>query len=326
VELRRRDLIATACAGTIVASPFSARAQDRPRRVGVLTGLTESDPATVARLAAFREGMAAAGWREGHNLTIDTRYAPNTPEISQRLIAELLAQKPDLLVAQGPSVAAAQQATSTVPIVMVVLPDPVGAKVVASLAHPGGNITGFTSTEPSFGAKWIELLHEVKPDLKRVMVLWHNDVTMYQSNFADAARHFAVEVVQTHVETADEIEPTIAFFAKKPDGGLVLPTDAFTAINRKAIIELSLRHRLPLVTGNPPFPEDGGLMFYGADIIDIYRRAAVYVDRILKGAVPGELPVQQPTTLQLVINLKTAAALGLQVPDSLRVRADQVIE
>ena len=320
MNLRRRDLIAA------VALPFSASAQERPRRVGVLSGLTEQDPATVARLAAFRAGMEAAGWHEGRNLTIDTRYAPNTPEIARRLVDELLALKPDILVVQGPAVAAAQKATSTVPIVMVVLPDPVGAKIVSSLAHPGGNITGFTSTEPSFGAKWIELLHEVKPDLKRVLVFWHNDTTMYQSNFADAGRHFAVEVVQKHVETPDEIEPTITAFASHPDGGLVLPTDAFTAINRKAIIELSLRHKLPLVTGNPPFPEDGGLMFYGADIIDIYRRAAVYVDRILKGAAPGELPVQQPTTLQLVINLKTAAAMGLKVPPSLRVRADQVIE
>jgi putative ABC transport system substrate-binding protein len=319
--MRRRTFLAS------VVLPVGARAQNpKTARIGVLSGLAESDPVTQERLAALRSGLAAAGWREGRNLTLDTRFAPTSDELAHRLVAELLALSPDLLIVQGPGVAAAQKATRSTPIVFVVTPDPVGAGFVETLARPGGNITGFTSTEPSFGAKWIELLKEVAPSLQRIAVMTHNAVRFYRSSFDDAARHFGIELLFRHVDSQAEIETALAELTAQPNSGLILPTDAFTAVLRRPIIDLCLRHKLPMITGNQPFPRDGGLMYYGADIIDVYRRSADYVDRILKGAAVAELPVQQPTTFQMVINLRTAASLGLTVSPTVRALADEVIE
>jgi putative ABC transport system substrate-binding protein len=310
----------------LIALPFGAEAQGMTVRVGVLTGLDAEDPATKARLAAFRAGMVAAGWQEGRNLAIDVRFAPNSDALSRQYVAELLAAAPDVLVVQGPAVPAAQQATKTVPIVFLVNPDPLGAGIVSSLSRPGDNTTGFSSTEPSFATKWIELLKEVAPDVRRVAVMGRSGLDLFRSTFDGAAKHFGLEISYAKVQTQAEIEAAIATLASQPNGGLVLPTDAFIANLRKPIIALCRQHKLPLVTGNPPMPRDGGLLYYGADVIDLYRRSAAYVDRILKGARPGDLPVQQPVTFDLVINLRTASELGLTVPPALRARADEVIE
>jgi putative ABC transport system substrate-binding protein len=294
------------------------------RRVGVLTGLAEDDPATKVRLSAFREGMAALGWAEGRNLRIDTRFAAGLSGTAATLVTELLALKPDMLVVQDPGVAAAKAATKTIPIIFVVGVDPVGAGWVESFAHPGGNITGFSAVEPSFGPKWLDLLKQIAPNVRRVAVL--SSSTYLVPEIVAVAENYAVKVVSAPVRSQAEIEAAITALGQKPDGGLVLPLNALTAIYRKQIIEMAMRYRLPLVTGNPPFPQDGGLMYYGADITDIYRRSASYVDRILKGAKPADLPVQLPTKFELVINLKAAKLLGLTVPQSLLARVDAVIK
>ena len=321
--MRRRALLFAAA-----ALPFPAWAQ-KTRRVAILTGLGEADPATRARLAAFREGMAALGWREGQNLVADVRYEPSSPERARRLAAELMALKPDIAVAQGlPSVAALRETNADVPIVFVGVPDPVNTRLVESLARPDGKTTGFTSTEPSFGAKWIELLKEISPSTQRLLVLSQQSADLYRPGIEQAMKQFGVEIFFARVNSAAEIQTALDGFAGTAAGagGLVLPTDLFTAGHRLQIIALAARHRLPLITGNPPFPPDGGLMYYGADFVDLYRRAAGYVDRILRGTRPADLPVQQPATFQMSINLKTAAALGLAVPQTLRARFDEVFD
>jgi putative tryptophan/tyrosine transport system substrate-binding protein len=322
--MRRRDLLLGGLAAATVAR--RALAQTEVRRIGVLTGLGEDDPATLARLTAFREGLARLGWIEGRNLATTVRYnAGNIPDTTG-LIAELLAANPEILVVQAPGMAAARLAAPSLPIVFVLGSDPVRNGWVASLAHPGGNITGFSANEPSFGPKWLELLKDVAPAVRRVAVIEPQSPNNFAPIIAAAADRFSVSVVEPVIQTPTDLETAIGGFAEGPDGGLILPINAFTAIHRKPIIQLSLRYKLPLVTGNPPFPADGGLLYYGADIGDIYGRAATYVDRILRGAKPGELPVQQPTKYSLVINLKTAKALSLSVPQMLLAQADEVIE
>jgi putative ABC transport system substrate-binding protein len=310
------------------ALPFPVQAQ-QAKRVGILTGLAEADPATKARLDGFREGMAALGWREGQNLAIDVRYEPSSPDRARRLAAELMALKPDIALAQGlPSVVAIREASNGLPLVFVGVPDPVNARLVESLARPGNQTTGFTSTEPSFGAKWIELLKEISPPTQRLLVLTQQSAALYRPGIEQAMKQFGVEVAFAQVNSAADIQTVLDGFAGTAAGagGLILPTDLFTASHRQQIIALAARHRLPLITGNPPFPPDGGLMYYGADFVDLYRRAAGYVDRILRGTRPADLPVQQPATFQMSINLKTAAALGLTVSPTLRARTDEVFE
>jgi ABC-type uncharacterized transport system substrate-binding protein len=326
--MRRRDLIALV-AGAAALRPLAAVAQqpERVRRVGIVTGLGENDPATKARLAAFRAAMAALGWAEGRNLRIDTRYAPGAGTTRATLAAELVALQPDVVLAHGQlGVRAVLAVGKPVPIVFVVVVDPVGQGFVKNLAHPGGDITGFTSVEPSFGPKWLELLKEIAPDVRRVAVLARPGEAYLVPAIAAAAAHFSVEVTVPPVRSPAEIEAVLAALGATPGGGLVLPTSIFTAIHRKQIIALAIRYRLPLVTGNPPYPKDGGLLYYGADITDLYRRSAAYVDRILRGAKPADLPVQQPTKFALIINLKTAKAMGLTVPQLLLAQADEVIE
>jgi putative ABC transport system substrate-binding protein len=321
--MRRRHLLAAAA-----VLPFPARAQ-QTKRVAILTGLAEADAATKARLAGFRDGMAALGWREGQNLAIDVRYEPSSAERARRLAGELTALKPDICLAQGlPSVVAMREANAGLPLVFVGVSDPVNSRLVESLARPGAATTGFTSTEPSFGAKWIELLKEISPGTQRLLVLTQQSAGIYRASIEQAMKQFGVEVSFAQVNSTAEIETTIDGFAGTAAGagGLILPTDLYTAGHRRQIIALAARHRLPLITGNPPFPVDGGLMYYGADFVDLYRRAAGYVDRILRGTRPADLPVQQPAIFQLSINLKTATALGLAVPPRLRALADEVIE
>jgi putative ABC transport system substrate-binding protein len=321
--VRRRNLLCGLAAATVARHGL---AQTEVRRIGVLTGLGEDDPATLARLAALREGLAKLGWIEGHNLATTVRYnAGNIPDTTN-LIAELLAANPEILVVQAPGMAAARLGAPNLPIVFVLGSDPVANGWVASLAHPGGNITGFSANEPSFGPKWLELLKDVAPTVRHVAVIEPQSPNNFARIIAAAADRFSVSVVEPVIQTPTDLETAIGGFAERPNGGLILPINAFTAIHRKPIIQLSLRYKLPLVTGNPPFPADGGLLYYGADIADIYGRAAAYVDRILRGAKPGDLPVQQPTKYSLVINLKTAKALGLAVPQLLLAQADEVIE
>lgn len=307
--------------------PVVARAQSI-KRVAVLTGLTQSDSATIARLDAFRRGLAAAGWREGQNVVLDIRYDPSSPERARQLATELVALKPDVFVAQGlPSVAGVRAASSSLSTVFIGVPDPVTSGVVSSLARPGGKTTGLTSNEPSFGAKWIELLKEVAPATKRMLVLSQQSPAIYRASLLEASQKFKIELAYAQVDSEAEIQTAVDGFAMAgAGGGLILPTDLYTAGRRRQIIALAAQHRLPLITGNPPYPQDGGLMYYGADFIDLYRRAAGYVDRILRGANPADLPVQLPTAFQMTINLRTAAALGLTVTPALRALADEVFE
>jgi putative ABC transport system substrate-binding protein len=298
------------------------------KHVAVLTGLGENDPATRQRLAAFQQGLAALGWREGGNLAIDVRYEPSSADRARRLATELVALRPDIGVAQGlPSVVAMREANPSVPLVFVAVPDPVSTRVVESLARPGGNVTGLTSNEPSFGGKWIELLKEIAPGVRRVLVLSQQNPVIYGPSLLEASSRFAIELAYVRVNSDAEIQAAIDGFAGGGEaGGLILPTDLYTASRRAQIIALAAHHKLPLITGNPPFPPDGGLMYYGADFVDLYRRAAGYVDRILRGAPAADLPVQLPVAFQLTINLKTAADLRLTVSPALRARADEVFE
>jgi putative ABC transport system substrate-binding protein len=324
--MRRREVFALV-GGAIAAWPLAGLAQlpDTTRRVAILHGLPENDPAATAQLTAFREGMAALAWFEGRNLRIDTRFGAGVIADAPGRMTELLALGPEVIVVHSVGVPTAKAATQTVPMVFVGgSADPVGAGWVESLARPGGNLTGFTASEPSFGPKWLELLKEVAPNVRRVVVL--SRLASWGRDIAAVAERFAVEVTAPAIQSQADVEPALNAVADKPDFGLILPDDALTFINRKPIIELALRHRLPLVAGNRRFAVDGGLLYYGSDYVDLYRRSAVYADRILKGAKPADLPVQQPTTFELVINQKTAKAIGLTVPPSILARADEVIE
>jgi putative ABC transport system substrate-binding protein len=321
----RRGFIASLAGATALRS-FRATAQPTAgvRRVGVLTGLGRDDPATKARLAAFRASLEAAGWVEGRNLRIDTRFAPGTDATPEAEVADLLSLEPEVLVIQAPGMPAALAATRTVPIVFVLGGDPAASGWVQSLAHPGGNVTGFTAIEPGFGSKWLQLLTQIAPSVRRVLV-----VEVFQragQAIAAAADQFGVEVVSPNLQSIEEIEAAITDFARTPQGGLIVPTDAYTASHRKPIIDLAMRHRLPLVSGNSPFPQAGGLLYYGPDPVDLYRRSATYVDRILRGERPADLPVQQPTKFSMIVNLKTAKALDIVVPPLLLAEADEVIE
>jgi len=323
--VKRRHVIA-GLAGVAAPRWQGALAQpaDGIRRIGVLTGLGRDDPATVARLAALRDGLAAAGWREGRNIRIEARFAPGTDASPEALVAELLSLGPEVLVVQAPGMRAARAATRTVPIVFVLGADPVAEGWVESLARPGGNVTGFSANEPSFGPKWLQLLTEIAPAVRRVLVV--EVFARAAPTILPVAGQFGVEALAPTLQSLSDIEAAITDFAQAPHGGLIVPTDAYTSSHRKPIIELAIRLRLPLVSGNSPFPQDGGLLYYGTDTVDIYRRAADYVDRILRGARPADLPVQQPVKFSMIVNLRTARAIGLEVPPTLLAGANEVIE
>jgi putative ABC transport system substrate-binding protein len=329
-DIRRREFLALL--GAAVAWPLAARAQqpERMRRIGVFSARSADDPEWQARLAAFHQGLQELGWIVGRNIRIDHRVGPGDGEFLRRRAAELVALAPDAIVVNGNSpLTPLLQATRQVPIVFVNASDPVGAGFVASLARPGGNATGFTLFEFGMSGKWLELLKQVAPGLKRAAVL--RDVTtssgIAQFAVLSAAGHsLGVEVSPLDEREPDGIERGVAAFASRPEGGLVLATGAVGFRHRELIIALADRHRLPAIYPYRNFPTGGGLMSYGTDTIDGYRRAAGYVDRILKGEKPADLPVQQPTKFELVINLTTAKALGITVPPTLLARADEVIE
>ena len=330
--MQRREFI-TLLGGAAVAWPRAARAQqaDRMRRVGVLEARTADDPEAQARLAALLQGLQELGWTDGRNVRIDYRWAAADADRSRTYAAELVAVAPDVILAAGSlSVAALQQTSRTVPIVFVNIIDPVGAGFVARLARPGGNTTGFTSFEYSLSGKWLELLKEITPNLTRIAILRDPALAAGIGQFAAiqamAPPSFGVELIPIDVRDAGEIDRDVAAFALESNGGLIVTGSSATAVHRELIIMLAARHRLPAVYPFRYFVTSGGLISYGPDPTDQFRRAAGYVDRILKGEKAADLPVQSPTKYELAINLKTATALGLTMPPPLLARADQVIE
>jgi putative tryptophan/tyrosine transport system substrate-binding protein len=329
--MRRREFIA-AIGGAAAAWPLAARAQqpERMRRVGVLSPLAADDPQAQARLVVFVRGLQQFGWTDGRNVRIDTRWAAGDAERIRRYAAELVALAPDAILTTGTvTVGPLLEATRTVPIVFAQVPDPVGAGFVDSLAQPGGNVTGFTSFEYGMSAKWLELLKQIAPAVSRVAVLRDPAISGGTGQFGAlqaVAGSFGVVVSPVNVRDPSEIERTIAAFAQRPDGGLVVTASGLASLHRNLIVSLAALHKLPAVYWERFLVVVGGLMSYGADGIEQYRQAASYVDRILKGEKTADLPVQAPTKYELVINLKTAKALGLTVPDALLARADEVIE
>ncbi len=329
--MKRRDVIALA-GGAAVAWPLAVRAQqaERMRRIGVLMNLGADDAEGQARLAAFLQGLQEAGWAVGRNVRIDLRWGAGDADHFRKQAAELVALAPDVILASGiPAATPLLQATRTVPIVFAQVVDPVGAGLVASMARPGGNATGFTSPEYGFSGKWVELLKEIAPGVRRVAVL--RDATSSSGigmlgAIQLAASSLGMEVTPVGVSDAAEIERGFTAFASGSNGGLIVTGNSLTMVYRELIITLAARHRLPAVYALPLFAIGGGLISYGPDSIDPYRRAASYVDRILKGEKPADLPVQAPTKYELVINLKAAKALGLELPATVLARADEVIE
>jgi ABC-type uncharacterized transport system substrate-binding protein len=328
--MRRREFISLL--GGAAAWPLAARAQqpERMRRIGVLMHLASDDPEGQARIAVFLQGLQEWGWAVGRNVRIDYRWAVGDAERIRKYAEELVALTPDVILAAGGTVVAPLlQATSTVPIVFAQTPDPVGAGFVANLARPGGNATGFTIYEYGLSGKWLELLKEIAPGVTRVAVLRDPAITGGTGQWGaiqSVAPSFGVELSPVSVRDAREIERAVTAFAQSSNGGLIVTGSALAVVHRDLIIALAARHKLPAVYVSRYFVTDGGLISYGADSIDPYRRAAGYVDRILKGEKPGDLPVQTPTKYELVINLKTAKALGLDIPTTVLARADEVIE
>ena len=329
--MRRRDFIKV-IAGSAAAWPLAAHAQqpERMRRIGVLVGQAENDPDTKARLTGFQEALAKAGWSEGRNVSVDYRFAAGRAEHVEALAKELVALQPDVIIAQGTSVTAAlQRESNKIPIVFVTVSDPIGSGFVASLPRPGGNMTGLLQYEAGIVGKWMAMLKEIAPSLAHVALVANPKVTAYDYFLRAAqaaAPSLAIEIVPSPIESAGDIERVIDSVARVPNSGLLLPPDSTTITHRDLIVALAARHRLPAVYSLRPFVIAGGLMSYEIDVVEIFRLAATYADRILRGATPAELPVQAPTKFETIVNLKTAKVLGLDVPPSLILRADEVIE
>jgi putative ABC transport system substrate-binding protein len=327
--VKRREFI-TLIGGSAAAWPLAARAQQRMRRVGVILPATADDAEFQARVGAFLQELQQLGWAIGRNVRIDTRWATANATEIRRHAAELVALAPEVILAHGAStVRPLQQATRTVPIVFPILGDPVGGGFVDSLARPGGNVTGFMTTEFSVGGKRLELLKQIAPGVTRVAVLRDPVQGSGTGMFAaiqTVAPSLGVEVTPINLRDADEIERAIAGFARSGHGGLIVAPGGTATLYRNLIATLAARHKLPAAYFERAYVADGGLISYGADYVDQFRRAAGYVDRILKGEKPGDLPVQAPTKFELVINLKTATMLGLTVPPSVLARANEVIE
>ena len=327
--MRRRAFIAGL--GAAVASPLTARAQRTGGMpmLGILMPGNESDQGRQLRLTAFRTALARLGWSEGNNLRIETRWGGEDPALFARYAAELVALSPNVLLCDGSAtLEALQRQTRTIPIVFVTVGDPVGQGFVQSLARPGGNITGFSAMDSSLAEKWLEMLTQIVPPVTRIVVLY-NPATFGQlmiHSVEEAAPHFAITVRTAAVEDVAGIEAITAELAREQRGGMVVLPNAFTVSHRAAIIALAARYRVPAVYSFPYFTTDGGLMSYGVNVTDLHRRSAGYVDRILKGDKPGDLPVQRPVKFDLVINLKTAKALDVAIAPALLAAADEVIE
>ena len=331
--MRRRDVI-MAIASSLAGPSLVGHAQQQAgqtKLIGVFSGTPPNTPENLERWAAFRQTLQQFGWTEGHNLRIETRFGSTSdPSTLRKRAAELVALAPDVIVAPGAAaVGFILQATRTLPVVFVILPDPVGAGFVESLAQPGGNATGFMMFEYSLSAKWLELLKEIAPSVKRAAVLRDPTITSGIGQFVViqvAAPSLGIDVRTINLRDPAEIERAVAAFAHVPNGGLILTASALSNTHHDLIIALADRYKLPAIYPERSFVAAGGLVSYGPNFIDQYRRAAAYVDRILKGEKPADMPVQAPTKYDLVINLKTAKALALAVPPSLLARADEVIE
>ena len=329
--MRRREFIRLV-SGAAAAWPFTVRAQqgDRIRRIGVLTGTRADDLEFKARRAAFEQALQQLGWTQGRNVRIDYRSAGGDAATSRKQAEELIALAPDVIVSSGSfSTGHLLQVTHTVPVVFAIVPDPVGSGFVDSLSQPGGNATGFMQFEYGLSGKWLELLKEIAPNLTRAIVLWDPAIAGGIGQFAiiqSVATPAGVDLKPVNLGDAGEIERAITAFARAPNGGLIVTASALSTVHRDLIVKLAARHKLPAVYYERFFVASGGLISYGANYTDQYRRAAGYVDRILKGEKPADLPVQAPTKYELVINLKTAKALGITMPPSLLARADEVIE
>jgi putative ABC transport system substrate-binding protein len=329
--VKRREFIML-LVGSATGWPLAARAQapQRIRRIGMLMNLAANDPESQASLTAFQQGLRELGWIADGNVTVETRWVAGQSELIRKYAAELVALEPDVILTVGGTLTGPlQQATRRVPIVFVQVTDPVGGRFVTSLARPGGNATGFTLFEYGTSAKWLELLKEIAPWVSRVAVPRDPTSPTGIGQFGAlqaVAGKLGVELSPLGVDATNELERTMAEFARQPNGGLILTTSQWAIVHRELIITLASRHRLPAAYPGRHFAASGGLISYGPDTIDQFRRAARYVDRILKGDNPAELPVQNPTKYNLVINLKTARTLGLEVPPGLLARADEVIE
>jgi len=330
-HIGRRKFLAALLAGAVAAWPLAAHGQQgRMRHIGVLMGITADDSESQARLAAFAQGLQQLGWTVGQNVRVDYRWGGGNVDSMRKYAAELVALAPDVILAHSSAaVAPLLQATRTIPIVFTTVSDPVGAGFVDSLARPRGNATGFLVWEYSIAVKWLELLKEIAPRVTRAAVLRESAIATGPAQFGviqAVAPLLGVELRAVDTRDAGEIERAITAFARSPNGGLVVTGSTLAAVHRDLIITLAARHRLPAVYFGRYFVTDGGLISYGPDFVDQFRRAAGYVDRILKGEKPADLPVQAPTKYDLVLNLKTAKALGLQIPDRLLAIADEVIE
>ena len=328
--MKRRQFIAGL--GSVAAWPVAARAQQRQpmRRVGILMHLAAEDPESVRSIVAFGQGLEQLGWSEGRNVRMDIRWAAGDADRYRKYAAELVALAPDVVLGVGGTITAAlQQASQTVPIVFVLVTDPVGFGLVASMAKPSGNATGFTVFDYGFTAKWVELLKEIAPRVTRAAIMRDPAIATGIGQFAamqSVAPSLGIELTALIVRDGSEIERAVTDFAHRPNGGLIVPALTQTSVHRDLIISLAARHRLPAVYPYSYLISAGGLISYGPDITDQFRRAASYVDRILRGEKPADLPVQQPTKFELAINLKTAKALGLTIPETQLATADEVIQ
>jgi ABC-type uncharacterized transport system substrate-binding protein len=329
--MKRREFIALL--GGAAAWPLAARAQQtvRVRRIGVLAAYAENDPEAQVRVVAFRQALQGLGWTEGRNIAMEYRWGAGDAGRARTFVAELVSLKPDVILAHGtPALTALYEATRTIPVVFVSVIDPVGAGTVQSLARPGANITGFSTFEPEIGGKWLELLKEIAPGLKRVAGVtdpaFRGFAGVWRAIEAMAPR-FGLQVTSVSFQApTDDLESAVAAFAREEGGGLIVVPTALNALHRHRIFSVAAQNRLPAIYAFRFYATDGGLMSYGIDTVDLFRRGASYVDRILKGENPGELPVQAPTKFELVINLRTAKALGLDVPVQLQQLANEVIE
>jgi putative ABC transport system substrate-binding protein len=330
--IRRREFITLL--GGAAAWPLAAGAQqgDRVRRIGVLNGGDENDPVAKSRLSAFKQALAGLGWTDGRNARMDVRWGGGDINRMRALAQELVGLQPAIIVVTGstPATAAVQRETRTIPIVFMNVSDPVASGIVPRLDRPSANITGFGNWEASLGSKWLELLSEIAPGLKRAAIMFNPDtappVSTFVPSLETAARSLKVEPIIAPIHSDGEIETAIIRLGREPGGGLIAIPDIFPMVHRVPIILAAARNNVPAVYWASDFARDGGLLSYGPDLVDTSRRAASYVDRILRGEKPGDLPVQLPTKFEMVVNRKTATALGLEVPLSILVRADEVIE
>jgi putative ABC transport system substrate-binding protein len=330
IDIGRRHFISALC-GVSVAWPLAARAQqgDSMRRIGVLQGVAADYPPAQSQNAAFLQGLRQLGWTDGRNVRIDIRWAAGNAVDARKYAAELVALAPDVILGVAVTVGPLLEATRTLPIVFVIVPDPVGSGFIDSLSRPGGNATGFTMFEYSLCGKWLELLKEIAPGVTRAAVLWDSAIPAGIGQFAiiqSVAPSVGVDVSPVGVRDPAEIERAVAGFARSANGGLIVTASALAAVHGELIIALAAQHKLPAVYIESSFVARGGLISYGPNFVDQFRQAAGYVDRILKGEKPADLPVQAPTKYELVVNLKTAKALGLSLPPTVLTRADDVIE